>query len=201
MSKLYQLKHGQVTVADAIPGRTVTDEDVLTLKDVTAGTAAAGKVLVLDGAKAIGTLGNVGMGALTATTGAFSGAIEATAITGSGIVQGSQLKAREYVVAATASGAVTIPAYSQTVVITKSSAPAALTIADPTNETHDGVMLTFISATAKAHTLDNSAGSGFNGGGAGVDVATFGGAIGDNLTIAGYGGKWFVVGSVNVTLG
>lgn len=201
MSKLYQLKHGHVTVADAIPSRDVTDEDILRLAGVTAGTAAAEKVLVLAADKSIGTLGDVGMAALTATTGGFSGAIEATAITGSGIITGSQLKAREFAVAATASGAVTIPAHSQTFVITKSSAPAELTLADPTSPDHDGVLLTFVSATAKAHTLDNGAGSGFNGGGAGTDKATFGGAIGDSITIAAYGGKWYVVGSVNVTLG
>lgn len=201
MSKVYQLKRGTPTVADAIPARDVTDEDILRLKDVTAGTAAAEKVLVLGADKSIGTLGAVGMGALTATTGEFTAGIEATSITGTGIVTGSQLKAREFVQAVTASGAVTIPAYSATFVITKSSAPADLTIADPTNETHDGVLLTFVSATAKAHTLDNSAGSGFNGAGATKDVATLGGAIGDGITIAAFGGKWYVQHVTNITLG
>ena len=75
-----------------------------------------------------------------------------------------------------------------------------MTIADPTATTHDGVRLTFISATAQAHSLDNSAGSGFNGAGSGGDVGTFGGAIGDGITILAYQGVWLIVASTNVTL-
>jgi len=108
------------------------------------------------------------------------------------------------VVAVAASGAVAIPLYSATHFITKSSAAAAMTIVDPTATTHDGVRLTFISTTARAHTLDNSAGSGFfSSGGASKDVATFGGAIGDGIVIEAYQGKWYIVpgGTLNITLG
>jgi len=108
------------------------------------------------------------------------------------------------VVAVAASGAVAIPLYSATHFITKSSAAAAMTIVDPTATTHDGVRLTFISTTARAHTLDNSAGSGFfSSGGASKDVATFGGAIGDGLSIIAYQGKWYLEpgASLNITLG
>lgn len=97
-----------------------------------------------------------------------------------------------------ASGAVVIKA--STVIITKSGV-AALTIADPTSGTHDGLVMRFQSATATAHTLSNAAGSGFNAGGSGTDVGTFGGAIGDGLEITAYGGKWFVNYLRNVTLG
>lgn len=99
-----------------------------------------------------------------------------------------------------ADGAVTITAANKLYVITKASA-AAITIANPTATTHDGVTLTFVSTTAAAHTLSNAAGAGFNDGGAGGDVGTFGGAKGDNITIVAYGGKWYVLNSVNVTLG
>lgn len=96
-----------------------------------------------------------------------------------------------------ASGAVVIR--PGTVVITKAGV-AALTIADPTSGVHDGLEMTFISSTAQAHTLSNAAGSGFNAGGAGADVGTFGGAIGDGITIVAYGGKWLVKDKTNVTL-
>lgn len=95
-----------------------------------------------------------------------------------------------------ASGAVVIK--PSTVLITKAGV-AALTIADPaTNQ--DGLEMQFISTTAQAHTLDNSAGSGFNAGGAASDVGTFGGAKGDNIRIVAAGGKWLVLNKTNVTL-
>ena len=96
-----------------------------------------------------------------------------------------------------ASGAVVIK--DSNVIITKAGV-AALTIADPTSGTHDGIEMLFISATAQAHTLDNSAGSGFNAGGGGADVGTFGGAKGDNIKIIAYAGKWYVESKTNVTL-
>jgi hypothetical protein len=92
-----------------------------------------------------------------------------------------------------------VPIKGGTVVITKAGV-AALTLADPTSGTHDGVEMTFISATASAHTLSNAAGSGFNAGGAGADVGTFGGAKGDGLTVVAYQGKWYVKSKTNVTL-
>lgn len=97
------------------------------------------------------------------------------------------------------SAAIAIPTANNTYFITKAGV-AALTIVDPTAGTHDGRELTFISATAQAHTLSNAAGSGFNAGGAGSDIGTFGGAIGDNITIVAYNGKWLVKDKTNVTL-
>lgn len=79
-----------------------------------------------------------------------------------------------------------------------------MTIADPTATTHDGVTLTFIAATANAHTLSNAAGSGFFSSGGGTkDVATWGGAIGDGFSIIAYQGKWYIDprGVTNITLG
>lgn len=101
--------------------------------------------------------------------------------------------------AVTADGAITIPSSNTTFYCTKAGV-AAMTIANPTATTHDGLRLTFIATTANANTLSNAAGAGFNDGGAASDVGTFGGAKGDNIVIEAYQGKWYVVSKVNVTL-
>lgn len=103
---------------------------------------------------------------------------------------------------AAADGAVTQK--SGTVFVTKSGV-CAMTIADPVSGSpgaggDDGKRLTFISTTANAHTLTRST-TGFNDGGAGADVATFGGAKGDGLTLLAYGGKWYAENLTGVTLG
>lgn len=107
-------------------------------------------------------------------------------------------------VAVTASGAIAVPAVDTTYFITKSASGAAMTLVDPTATTHDNLCLLFISTTAQAHSLDNSAGSGFfSSGGGSKDVGTFGGAIGDGFCIRAYQGKWYIDprGVTNVTLG
>lgn len=98
-----------------------------------------------------------------------------------------------------ADGAISIPVGNTTFFVTKGSA-AAITIADPTATTHDGLRLTIVSTTAFAHTISNAEGSGFNNGGAGSDVATFTGAIGNSIVIEAYQGKWYVVSKTNATL-
>jgi hypothetical protein len=198
MAELYNLKTGMITVADA-SGTTASDAEIDTLAGVTPGTVIANKAVVAGAAKEVGDLGAVTMAALTATTGTFSGAISGTAITGTGIVTGSQIKAREFQLAMGVNGAVTIPAYSQTILCTKAGV-LALTIVDPTNATHDGVRLTFINTTANANTISNAAGSGFNGGGGGADIATSAGAVGDYLIIEAYAAKWYVVGNSGYTI-
>lgn len=102
-------------------------------------------------------------------------------------------------VAVTADGAIAVPTQDTRYSITKAGV-AAMTLVDPTAVTHDFIVLTFVSATAQAHTLSNAAGSGFNAAGAGGDVGTFGGAIGDGIIIMAYGGKWLVLNNINVTL-
>lgn len=99
---------------------------------------------------------------------------------------------------ASADGAISIK--HGNVVITKAGV-AALTLANPTATTDDFKTLRIVSTTAHAHTVSNAAGAGFNSGGAGSDIATLGGAIGDGLTVMAYQGKWYVVHSVNATLG
>lgn len=146
---------------------------------------------------------DVTVGGTLSVTGAttLTGAITATGgVTGNvtGNVTGGILQTTS---AVTADGAITIPSYSTIYHITKAGV-AAMTIADPTATTHDGLTLTFIADTANAHTLSNAAGSGFNGGGAASDVGTFGGAIGDGITITAYQGVWYVMpgSNTNVTL-
>ena len=93
-----------------------------------------------------------------------------------------------------------IAAKTGTVTMSKAGVLAA-TLADPATPADDGKRLTIIATTANAHTVSNAAGSGFNAGGAGSDVATFGGAIGDCLELIALGGKWLVTSMKNVTLG
>ena len=97
---------------------------------------------------------------------------------------------------ASADGAITIA--HGTVYVTKSTA-AALTIANPPT-TMDGSVLHIVAVTAAAHTVTYTAG--FNGGSTSTDVATFGGAKGDSMTLTAYQGVWYTVGGLrNVTLG
>lgn len=98
-----------------------------------------------------------------------------------------------------ADGAITIPSVNTTFVITKAGV-AAMTIANPTDVTHNGLELTFQSITANAHTLTRAT-TGFNDAGSAGDVATWGGAKGDTLVIVAYGAKWYVKSATNVTLG
>lgn len=101
---------------------------------------------------------------------------------------------------AAADGALALPTQggNKTVLITKGSA-AALTLAAPTT-VPDGTVLTVISTTAFAHTITQAA-PGFNGGGGGSDVATFGAAAGNSITVVAYNGVWYVQNLTGVTLG
>jgi len=105
-------------------------------------------------------------------------------------------QARKKTVAIAADGAVTVQ--PSTVIITKSSA-AAITLASPVATTDDGTEIDFVSTTAQAHTVTNTAG--FGGGTTARDVATFGGAINDGFRIVAYQGVWYVKDTRNVTLG
>lgn len=92
-------------------------------------------------------------------------------------------------------GAVTIT--PSTVVITKAGV-CALTLGTPT-AAQNGTVIRFVSTTANAHTV-TAATIGFNAGNAGADVATFGGAIGDGFAVLAYGGEWYIISNINVTL-
>lgn len=84
------------------------------------------------------------------------------------------------------------------VFITKGTA-AALTLAAPPVDM-DGAILSIISTTAAAHTVTQTT-PGFNSGSTASDVATFGGAIGDNMQCVAYQGAWLATHLRNVTLG
>jgi len=87
--------------------------------------------------------------------------------------------------------------------ITKGSA-AAITLAAPIAGSpmyggHDGLRITFVAATAFAHTVTNSS-PGFNNAGAAQDVATAAGALGNHFTVEARNGVWWTVGNVGFTL-
>jgi len=95
---------------------------------------------------------------------------------------------------AAASGAITIQ--SGVVHLTKAGV-AVMTLADPPKDAN-GAELIIRANTANAHTVTNT--TGFDGAGAGGDVATFGGAVGDQLTLLAYDGVWRVYHKTNVTI-
>jgi hypothetical protein len=101
----------------------------------------------------------------------------------------------------TAAGAIAIPASLINVYVKLSAATGvAMTLADPSLAV-EGMQMLIQAEAAQAYTVSNAAGSGFNSGGGGTDVGTFGGAIGDNIWIKAVGGKWNVIIKTNVTLG
>lgn len=106
-----------------------------------------------------------------------------------------QADLRQPVTAASADGAITIA--NGTVKVTKGSA-AALTLAAPSTA-QEGIRMLITAQTAHAHTVTVTAG--FNGGGTGADVATFGGAVGDCMEIIAINQKWNVISLRNVSLG
>lgn len=93
---------------------------------------------------------------------------------------------------ASADGAITT--HSGQVYITKGSA-AALTLSAPTMT---GLRLTIIATTAHAHTVTVS--GGIAGAGASADVGTFGGAVGDGVTLISYNGAWYVEPGTNLNV-
>ena len=97
--------------------------------------------------------------------------------------------------AITGDGAITIQ--NATVLLSKAGA-GAITIATPTATTHDGRIIRVVSLTAQAHVI-TSATDGFNDKGS-SGTATFGGAIGDSVTLLAYQANWYVIATRNVTI-
>lgn len=190
----------KIGAAGAEVAVTPTAAEINILAGVTPGTAIASKAVVTDANIDVTGLRNVtATGIVQALTLTATGTVGGVSVTASGALTGATVVAKNPVVAVSASGAITVPAGNTTYFITKAGV-AAMTLVNPTTTTHDGLRLTFLSTTAEAHTLSNAAGSGFNGLGAGADIGTFGGAIGDRIIIEAYQGKWYVVDNVNVTL-
>lgn len=96
----------------------------------------------------------------------------------------------------TADGTATIAAG---VLFVGGGSATTVTLPDPPTGM-DGATLTVMTITAQEHIINNSSGSGFNGGGAGSDVATFTAAAGNNLVLVANGGVWYIVNNVNGTL-
>lgn len=82
-----------------------------------------------------------------------------------------------------------------TVLATKAGV-LAVTLVAPTVTTHDGVILRFIATTANANTITTSAAA-FNGN---KNIATMGGAIGDQCAFIAYQGVWYQLTGTNCTL-
>ena len=97
--------------------------------------------------------------------------------------------------AMTVDGAITIK--SGLVTLDKAGVLAA-SIVDPIATIDDHKELTIVALAAQANTVTSD--TSFGGGGAGKDIATFGGAIGDSLSLYAYQGKWYVKGAYGVTL-
>jgi hypothetical protein len=84
------------------------------------------------------------------------------------------------------------------VVLLTKAGVAVMTLAAPTAGTDDGKILRIISTTANAHTVTQTT-PGFNNAGSAKDVATFGGAVGDQFAVIAYNGIWYILSSTNVT--
>lgn len=100
------------------------------------------------------------------------------------------------VVTITGDGAITIAPFT-TVKLSKGSA-AAITLAAPTNTTHDGYRVVIFSSTAFQHVITGGV-DGFNAKGSSGTI-TLGGAIGDSVELVAMGGHWYTVSKVNATV-
>jgi hypothetical protein len=75
----------------------------------------------------------------------------------------------------------------------------AMTLANPTADTDDFKVLHILNAQAQANYVTCT--GGFGNGGSSYDVATFGAAVGNTLTVMAYQGYWYVIGAYGCTLG
>jgi hypothetical protein len=73
----------------------------------------------------------------------------------------------------------------------------AVTLADPTATTDDFKRLVIVALQAQANTVTIA--GGLSGGGAGTDVGTFAGAIGNSVELIAFNGKWHCAGNHGVT--
>lgn len=97
--------------------------------------------------------------------------------------------------AITGDGAITIQ--NASVFLSKGSA-AAITLAAPTAGTHDGIIIRVVAISAQAHVITGGV-DGFNAKGSSGTI-TFGGAIGDSVTLVAYNGHWYTLAAINATV-
>lgn len=99
----------------------------------------------------------------------------------------------------TVAGAISIPTTKQNVYVKLSAGSGiALTLAAP-SLAQEGIEMIIQAEAAQAYTVTNTT-PGFNSASTSGDVATFGGAIGDNFHIKAVGGAWNVLTKTNVTI-
>ena len=108
--------------------------------------------------------------------------------------------AQQPIQVASANGAITIK--SGIVAITKAGV-CVLTLAAPVAGAQsvggdDGKILYLDAQTANAHTVTIA--NGLRGAGAGADVGTFGGAVGDGIALYAYNGAWYTVPGTNTNV-
>lgn len=123
----------------------------------------------------------------------------ATALTGTLSVSGITTASggiKTPVVTISGDGAITIAPF--TIVRLSKGSAAAITLAAPTNSTHDGYIVMVFSSTAQAHVITGGV-DGFNAKGSSGTI-TFGGAIGDSVTLVAMGGHWYTLAKVNATV-
>jgi hypothetical protein len=118
--------------------------------------------------------------------------IEDTGITGD--VTGEHIPPKQVIDVA---GPTAITLKNGVVWLARAGAIAAATLAAPTAGDDDNKILHIIATTAFAHTVTIT--GGLSGAGAGADVGTFGGAVGDRLSLVAYNGVWYPLINVNVT--
>lgn len=100
------------------------------------------------------------------------------------------------VVTISGDGAITIAPF--TIVRLSKGSAAAITLAAPTNTTHDGYIVMVFSSTAFQHVITGGV-DGFNAKGSSGTI-TLGGAIGDSVTLVAMGGHWYTLAKVNATV-
>lgn len=105
---------------------------------------------------------------------------------------------KKQIVSYGASGAI-VPPTSDTLIFLDKATAAAMTLANPTGATPDGVEVTIFSTTAAAHTITYT--PGFHGDTESSDVATFTNTTGNSLTLLSSRGTWGVKCKEGVSFG
>lgn len=128
--------------------------------------------------------------------GYLDGATAGAVVASKAVIAGTTKEAdvRPPVTAYAANGALTIS--HGTHKLTKAGVNA-MTLASPVAG-DEGIRMLITAQTANAHTVTCAAG--FNNAGAGGDVATFGGAVGDCMEVVAINAIWNVISLKNVTL-
>jgi hypothetical protein len=106
------------------------------------------------------------------------------------VITGGTSTVQRPIAAQTTEGAITLG--HKIVVLTHADA-GAYTLAAPTADTHDGMVMTFTAGTAAAHviTATDLIHDGVTGGA--KDTATFAAYLGASLTLVAYQGYWYVL--------